>query len=61
MTGDDLRRIRLALDLSPAEMGAELGVSWRTIYRWERDEWPVSATAARLLRLLDPTGLRAPS
>ena len=31
-----LRRIRKKLNLSPEQLGAALGVSHQTIYRWER-------------------------
>lgn len=39
-----LKRIRKKLRLSPERLGAALGVSHQTIYRWERGKshpWPL--------------------
>ena len=38
MDGEELRRRRLALGLSQAELAARLGAAKNTVARWERNE-----------------------
>lgn len=38
MTGKEIRRQRMALNLTQDELGEKFGVSGNTIARWEREE-----------------------
>lgn len=53
MTALELRAWRQARHLSRRALAALLGVSWRTVERWEQGRSPVIATAALLLRELE--------
>ena len=52
MTGEEVRRIRLRLGLTQAELGERLGVAANSVARWERGEMGIRPTAAGLLRLM---------
>ncbi len=52
MTGHDFRAARESLGLTPTEVGSSLGVSARTVSRWESSEKAIPETAARLFRIL---------
>jgi putative zinc finger/helix-turn-helix YgiT family protein len=49
---DEIRDVRLALDLTQAGLEAQLGVSAGTVGRWERGTFVPGATADRLMRIL---------
>jgi putative zinc finger/helix-turn-helix YgiT family protein len=49
---DEIRGLRLALDLTQAGLEAQLGVSAGTVGRWERGTFVPGATADRLMRIL---------
>jgi DNA-binding transcriptional regulator YiaG len=55
MTAAEFRAARIALNLSVQELAIDLGVSWRTIYRWEAGSSPVNSTAAKLIMTLERT------
>ena len=38
MTGAELRALRLSLGLTQAEFGAQIGVGYQTIGRWEQSD-----------------------
>jgi len=38
VTGDELRALRLSLGLTQAEFGAQIGVGYQTIGRWEQSD-----------------------
>jgi len=48
----EVRFLRRHMDLTQAELGAELRVSDQTVARWEKGETPISGTADVLLRIL---------
>lgn len=41
MKGNELQRIRMQLDKSQTQMASALGVSPRTISRWETQDYPI--------------------
>jgi len=49
----DLRRRRVALDLTQAELAEHLDVRASTIFRWERGDRPVPAYVIRAMRDLE--------
>jgi transcriptional regulator with XRE-family HTH domain len=51
MTGENLIAIRVKRGLSQADFGKYLGVSARTILRWERGQWEIPAVFAKLLEM----------
>ena len=59
MTGEQLRRIRMRLDLTQAELGKRLAVTANTVARWERNEVGISEPMAKLIRLLTAAPNRA--
>lgn len=52
MSGYTLRRTRERLGWSQTQMGETIGVSRRTILRWEKGQWPVAADKIELIRRL---------
>lgn len=53
MTGEEIQRIREARGLSVREFAEEMGVSNKTIYRWEsRPEEEIPKGRAKMARLL---------
>lgn len=50
MTGADLRRLRERAQLTQIQLASLAEVHWRTILRWEINEVPIPALAARGLR-----------
>lgn len=52
MSGSQLRKLRLGLKLTQAELGKQLGVASNTVARWERNERRIPEPAARLVMLL---------
>lgn len=49
MSGEELRRRRLALRLSQTEMAAQLGIHQNTLCRWEKQGVPrLSVTLAKV-------------
>lgn len=52
MSGDELKRLRLALGMSTVELGAILHVSRRTIHHWEAGTYPVNRMVVDTLRKL---------
>jgi putative zinc finger/helix-turn-helix YgiT family protein len=52
LSPDEIRDLRLALDLTQAGLEAQLGVSAGTVGRWERGTFVPGATADRLMRIL---------
>jgi transcriptional regulator with XRE-family HTH domain len=53
-----LRELRIAADLKPADVAAEIGVSPTTVYNWETG---ISAPSVEILERLAPLyGLQSP-
>lgn len=50
MTGDDIRNIRAAMGLSQTALAEALGMTQRTITRWETGAVPISEPRAMWLR-----------
>jgi DNA-binding transcriptional regulator YiaG len=53
LSGKELRAARQELGLTVTEIAASLGVSARTIDRWESSEKPIPETASRLFKILN--------
>lgn len=49
MKSKEIKDLRVKLGISQEAMGAIVGVSWRTIYRWEKGENPPSRLAVEKL------------
>ena len=60
MEGAEVRRIRLKLGFTQAQLAEKVGVASNTVARWERGELGIGEPAARLMRLLAqmPTATR---
>jgi DNA-binding transcriptional regulator YiaG len=52
MTGNELKRLREKLDLTPTAAAASISVSARTWQRWEASKKPIPEPAARLFKIL---------
>ena len=52
MTGGEMRRIRKGLGLTQKQLAEEVGISWNSIARQERNEIGISEPVARLVRIL---------
>jgi hypothetical protein len=52
MTGAELTAILAALRMGDTQLGALLGVTRMTVWRWRNDVRPIPAPAARWLRQL---------
>lgn len=52
MNGHEFRDARESLGLTITEVGSSLGVSARTVARWESSSKPIPETAAKLFRIL---------
>ena len=52
MTPAELKAIRAAMGVSPERLGADMGVTGRTVRYWESGRSPIPGMAARLLRRL---------
>lgn len=52
MTPADLKAKREAMGLTQTELAAAIGVTWTTVWRWEKGRVPISRTVERLLTLL---------
>lgn len=50
MTNNDLKKIRLSLNLTQLQLAKCLHVSEATISRWERGLWPIPDDKAELFR-----------
>jgi DNA-binding transcriptional regulator YiaG len=50
MTGEDILRARVALDMSQAALAAAIGTDRKTVNRWERNRCKPSPLAIRRLR-----------
>ena len=59
VTGDEVRRIRERLPLTPAELARELGVTRVTVARWETGVYAIPEPTARLLQRVRNEGNRA--
>ena len=55
MTGEALKRIRRRMGLSQAALAELLAVSPNTVARWERGEYPIRDSMARLIRFVAET------
>lgn len=53
MTKEEFKQIRIKLGLTQSKMGELVGVSGRSIRRFESGEWPVSARVKELLKELN--------
>jgi DNA-binding transcriptional regulator YiaG len=51
MTGDQLRKLREKLDLTPTEAAASISVSARTWQRWEASKKPMPEPMEKLFKL----------
>lgn len=51
MTGNQLIALRKKAGLGPVELARRLGVSYPTLFRWERGDVPISEPMAKLIRL----------
>jgi DNA-binding transcriptional regulator YiaG len=49
MTAEQFKQARQSLGLTPERLAPLLGVTWRSVYRWEAGTVPVNPMAARLL------------
>ncbi|HUU68638.1 MAG TPA: helix-turn-helix domain-containing protein [Planctomycetota bacterium] len=49
MTADEIRQLRLGLNMSQEEFARELGISFATVNRWENNKSAPSHLAQRLL------------
>lgn len=58
MTGDELRKLREKIGLTPTEAAASISVSARTWQRWEASKKPIPEPASRLFKILH--GLEKP-
>lgn len=56
MTGEEVRRIRLRLGLTQAQLAERVGVSRHTVTMWESERMGIRESAARLLKLLAKGG-----
>lgn len=54
MKGAALRKQRMALGMTQAELAKALGVASNTVARYERDESGIPEPVARLVMLLQP-------
>lgn len=52
LRGQDIRFLRVELGLSQATLAVQLGVTERTVIRWENDQVPVPRATDALLRAL---------
>lgn len=52
MTGTELKALRIELGISVAEAARQLGISARSINRWESDERPIPDNAVALIHTL---------
>lgn len=52
LTGTEVRSLRSAIGVTQCELAMLMGVSARTISRWETGDGGVSESAARLMNLL---------
>jgi len=52
VTGKQLKRIRLAMELEQTELAKKLGVHSVTVSRWETSASPVPKAIALLVRLM---------
>ena len=52
MTAAEVRRVRVRLRLTQAQLAAKLGVHEMTVSRWERGTGQVPAPVARLIRFV---------
>jgi DNA-binding XRE family transcriptional regulator len=52
MTKKEFKMLRGLLDLSQTKLAKELGVTLRTVARWERGEFPIPRVAELALRNL---------
>ena len=53
MTPDRIRAIRLRLGWTQREMAEALGVSLRSVYRWEAGEHGLSGSARKMYEMLE--------
>lgn len=49
MKGTELRALRHSLNWSQAKLAKEMGCSWNSVARYERDEMTISEPIARLV------------
>ena len=59
MTGESLRRARLAAGWSGPRLAERVGVSANTVYRWERGEVRITEPIRRLLLSVLPRSVRS--
>jgi DNA-binding transcriptional regulator YiaG len=52
MTGEELKKLRQKLKLTPTEAAASVSVSARTWQRWESRKKSIPTPAARLFKLV---------
>lgn len=51
MTRDELVRIRTSLELSQRDLARRIGVSPRTVARWEEGRHPIGLVYEKLIRI----------
>jgi transcriptional regulator with XRE-family HTH domain len=52
MGGEELRRLRHRARLTQAQLAERVGVTPNSVARWERNEVPIRAPMARLIRFI---------
>lgn len=55
MSGESIRKLRERLGLTQAELAARIGVSWRSVARWEAGDSTPSPLARAQLEKLKPS------
>ena len=59
LSGEELRSLRRALDMTGKQLAAALGVRLETVSRWENNKEPMGPTSEKLLRILAGLALGA--
>lgn len=52
MTKEEVKQIRLKNNLTQTQFGEKLGVTLRTVQKWESGQHPVSETVVKLIGLI---------
>jgi transcriptional regulator with XRE-family HTH domain len=52
LSGKELRFLRKEMGLTQAELGQYVGLDAQTVARWEKDQYPITAAADAVVRIL---------